>query len=58
MFTEYRTERRSVGTMYLCLHCSFSYLRGRGKDVGAHDRAIAAIAQHVAVNHSKREAAP
>jgi hypothetical protein len=49
-----RTERRSAGTVYLCPYCAFSYLRGRGNDLGAHDRAVETIVQHVAQAHAEQ----
>jgi hypothetical protein len=55
-FCDYRTERRSGGTMYLCPYCTFTYFRGRGNDEGAHDRAVATIQQHVEMDHAEQTA--
>lgn len=49
-----RTERRSAGTVYLCPYCAFSFFRGRGNDLGAHERAVEAITQHVTRDHEEQ----
>lgn len=51
-----RTERRSSGTVYLCPYCPFSHFRGRGNDLGAHDRAVDVIVQHAVANHAEQVA--
>lgn len=50
------TTRRSGGTLYLCPCCTFSYFRGRGNDLDAHDRAVAEVTQHLRQNHAEQVA--
>jgi hypothetical protein len=36
----------------MCPYCAFSYFRGRGNDLGAHDRAVAEVSRHVEQSHA------